>query len=128
VLPENRREVTTSIVTAALVAILYRYWFVTPVLQFITIGQWRIAAIVVAIAFGGVLSLLRLSRITLVCVSLAGLLLGGTWAAWQAHNDLRVSIGGAFASHVESFWREVIILTVAASIGAFCCSRLISHR
>lgn len=120
----DRRQVITSVVMTALVAILYRYWLVSPVLQYVTIGQWHIIAIVVATACGGVFSLLRLPAMTVMCDSLIGLLLGGTWAAWQAPNDVRVSIVGAFSSHLESFWREVIVLTVAASIGAFCCARL----
>ena len=120
----RRRGVIVTLVTTALVAILYRYWLVTPVLQYVSIGRWRIFAVVVAIACGGVLSLLRLPVLALACGSIAGLLLGGTWAAWQAPNDVPVSVGAAFASHLGSFWREVIILTVVASIGAFCSARL----
>jgi hypothetical protein len=116
------------LVTTALAAILYRYWLVTPVLQSVSIGRWRILAIVVATVCGGALSLLRIPLIALGCGTMAGLLLGGTYAAWQAPHDVPFSVGAAFASHLASFWREVIILTIAAAFGEFCCSRFISSR
>jgi hypothetical protein len=54
---------------------------------------------------------------------MAGLLSGGTWAAWRAPGDIPISVGAAFASHLESFWRDVIILTIFATVIAFCCAR-----
>ena len=107
---------------AAPIAILYQYWLVAPVLQYVSIGRWRFLAIVVAAACGAVLSL-RLPILALACGSMAGLLLGGTWAGWQAPNDVPIAVGAAFASHLESFWREVIMLAVAATVGGFSCAR-----
>ena len=66
--------------TATIFAALYKYWLTTPVLQYMSIGRWRLFAIVVAIACGGALSLLRVSTPALSFGAMAGLLLGGTWA------------------------------------------------
>jgi hypothetical protein len=127
-MPSRITVVRTSVI-ALLIAVLYRYWLVTPVLQYLSIGKWRLVAIVVAAGIGCVMSLLRLPTLTLVYASVAGLLLGGTWSAWQAPNDVPISVSGAFASHLESFWRQIIILTVATTVGGFCCSRLLkNHR
>jgi hypothetical protein len=118
--------VKTSVV-GILIAILYRYWLVTPVLQYLSIRKWYLVAIVVAAAIGGVMSLLRLPTLALMCASVAGLLLGGTWAAWQAPNDVPISVSGAFASHLSSFWHQILILTVSSSIGGFCCARFLTR-
>jgi hypothetical protein len=127
-MPSKITAVKTSVLTL-LIAVLYRYWLVTPVLQYLSIGKWRIVAIVVAAGIGCVMSLLRLPTLTQVCAPVAGLLLGGTWAAWQAPNDVPISVSGAFASHLESFWHQIIILTVTASVGGFCYARLVKdHR
>jgi hypothetical protein len=127
-MPGKITVVRTSVI-ALLIAVLYRCWLVTPVLQYLSIGKWRLVAIVVAAGIGCVMSLLRLPTLTLVCASVAGLLLGGTWVAWQAPNDVPISVSGAFASHLESFWRQIIILTVATTLGGFCRARLVkNHR
>src|SRR5580693_2857809 len=124
----NRITVVRTSVIALLVAVLYRYLLVTPVLQYLRIGKWRLVAIVGAAGIGCVMSLLRLPTLTLLCVSVGGLLLGGTWAAWQAPNDVPISVSGAFASHLESFWRQIIILTMATAVGGFCCARLVKNH
>jgi len=83
---------------------------------------------VVAAACGGVSALFGLRVIALACGAIAGLLLGGTWAAWRAPSDVPISVGAAFASHLESFWRDVIILTTSATVVAFCCARFAKRR
>ena len=127
-MPSKSTVIKTSVV-ALFIAILYRYWLVTPVLHYLSIGKWQFVAIIVAAATGCFMSLLRLSTLPVVCVSVASLLLGGTWAAWQVPNDVPISVSGAFASHLEFFWRHIIILTVAITVGEFCCARLVrGHR
>jgi hypothetical protein len=107
---------------AAIFAVLYRYWLVTPVLQYMSVGRWRLFAVVVAAACGGVLSLLRVSTPALSVGAMFGLLLGGTWAAWKFPNDVAISVYGAFASHLESFWRETLMLTFTTTLAGFCCA------
>jgi hypothetical protein len=126
-MPSRITVVRTSVI-ALLIAVLYRYWLVTPVLQYLSIGKWRLVAIVGAAGIGCVMSLLRLPILTVVFASVAGLLLGGTWAAWQAPNDVPISVSGALASHLESFWRQIVILTVATIGGGFCCARLVKNH
>jgi len=123
----RKSTVKTSIVVL-LIALLYRYWLVTPVLQYVSIGKWYLVAIVVAAASGCAMSLLRLPALAWVCASMAGLLLGGTWAAWQAPNDVPISVSGAFESHLESFWRQIIILTVTTTVSGFCFARFVRGR
>ena len=123
----RKSTVKTSIVVL-LIALLYRYWLVTPVLQYVSIGKWYLVAIVVAAASGCAMSLLRLPALAWVCASMAGLLLGGTWAAWQAPNDVPILVSGAFGSHLESFWRQIIILTVTITVSGFCFARFVRGR
>ena len=122
-----RGAITTSI-TVATIAILYRYWLVAPVLRYLNLSGWRLVAIAAAAAIGCALSRLRFSALALVCASMAGLLLGGTWAAWQAPNDVPVSIIAAFTAYLESFWREVIVLTAASTIAGSCFARIAKNQ
>jgi hypothetical protein len=120
--------VTKTSLVALLIAVLYRYWLVTPILQYLSISNWYLVAIIVAAATGCAMPLLRLPTLAFVCAPAAGLLLGGTWAAWQAPNDIAKSFSGAFESHLESFWLLIIILTVTTTVGGFCCARLVSRH
>lgn len=124
----NRNTVVKTSVVALLIAVLYRYWLVAPVLQFLTIRQWHAVALGVAAATGCVMSLLRLPTLAVMSASVAGLVLGGTWTAWRAPNDIRVSVSYAFESHLESFWHQIIILTVTTTVGGLCCARFVRRR
>ena len=53
----------------------------------------------------------------LSCGVMVGLLLGGTWAEWKTPNDVAISVGAALWSHLESFWRQMLTLTFAATLG-----------
>jgi hypothetical protein len=122
--PRIKTVVKTSVIIL-LIAVLYRYWLVTPVLKYLSIGKWYLVAIVVATATGCVMSLLRLPTVVLACASVAGLLLGGTWTAWQAPNDVPISVSGASESYLVSFWRQLLILTVITTVGGFCGARFL---
>jgi len=124
----SRNTAVKTSVIALLIAVLYRYWLVTPVLQYFSIGRWYLVALLVAAATGYVMSLLRLPTLAMVCASVAGLLLGGTWAAWQAPTDVPVSMSGAFESHLESFWRQIILLTFVTTVVGSCCARFVRGR
>src|SRR5260370_9514553 len=109
-MPRRNTVVKTSVV-ALLIAVLYRYWLVTPVLQYLSIGKWHLVAMVVAAPTGCIMSLLRLTTPAMGCASLAGLLLGGTWAGWQAPNDVPISVSGAFKAPLGAFLRQKVIFT-----------------
>jgi len=128
VYPARARWAAHATVVAAIFAVVYRYWLLAPVLQRVSVSHWRLIAIVVAAMCGGGLSLLRVSMSALSCGTIAGLLFGGTWAELKAPNDIRVSVYDAFATHLESFWWEILILTFAASLAAFCCAYLVHRR
>ena len=117
--------VRTSVVTLV-IAVFYRYWLVTPILKYLSICSWFLVALLLAAATGYLMSLLRLSTSAMVCASVAGPLLGGTWAAWRVPNDVPISLSGAFESHLETFWRQVLILAVTMAVSGFCCVRLLS--
>jgi len=110
------------------IAVLYRYWLLTAILQYLSIAKWSLVAIAVAAATGCVVSLLRLSTLALMCASVTGLLLGGTWAAWQAPNDVPISLSDAFESHFASFWRQMLILNLTIAVSGLCCSRFVKAR
>jgi hypothetical protein len=95
------------------------------VLQYLSIGRWTLVAIVVAGVAGGVMSLLRIPMLVLLGASVAGLLLGGTWAAWRFPNDVPISVAGGFESHLESLWRQVLILMGTFTVSGFCCPRFL---
>jgi ABC-type multidrug transport system permease subunit len=59
---------------------------------------------------------------------MVGLLLGGTWAAWTVPNDVSISVYHAFASHLESFWQETLMLTLATTLAGFCCAYFAEHH
>jgi hypothetical protein len=128
VTPIKLRWAIHAFIAALIFAVPYMYWLTTPLLQYVSVGRWRLFAIVVAAGSGGALSLLRVSVAALSCGAFAGLLIGGTLAAWKAPNDVAISDFGAFASHLESFWREVLILTFAAALAALCCNYLRKRR
>ena len=115
-------------VTTALFAVLYRYWLTTPVLQYVSVTCWRLFAIIVSALCGVVLSLLRVSTPALSCEVMAGLLLGGTWAAWTSPPDVTISVCDAFRSHLESLWQEVFRLAFVATLAAFCCDYFRKRR
>lgn len=121
----SRSTVIKTAIFALLIAVLYRYWLVTPVLQYLSFRKWHLVAVVVAAAIGCVMSLLRLPTLGVVCASVAGLLLGGTWTAWHAPNDVPTSLSGALESHLVSFWRQAIIFTVTVTVAGFCCDRFV---
>lgn len=114
-------------VSAAMFAMLYKYWLTTPVLQYVSIDRWRLIAIVVAAACGVALSLLRVSTLALSCGAMIGLLLGGTLVAWRS-TDISISVYDAFAGHLNSFSGEVLTLTLAATLPALCYDYLRTRR
>ena len=113
------RWLVNALIAAAIFAILYKHWLTTPVLRYVSVGQWRWLALMVAAACGGVLWLWRFSALALSSGAVTGLLLGGTWAEWTAPNDVKISVYHAFASHLESFWLEILRLTVTTTVTAF---------
>lgn len=124
----SRREFTIALIVAALISMLYRYWLVYPILRSLSLGQWRWVAVSVAAAIGATCSLLGLPMRAIVTAAVVGLLSGGTWAALFIPTDVRVTVYSAFASHLESFWREVIILTIVIALSTAFVSRFSRPR
>jgi hypothetical protein len=124
----SKRSIIQTFIAAVIFAVPYKFWLVAPVLQHMTIGGWRLFAVVVAASCGGALSLFRVPMPAITGGAVAGLLLGGTWAAWRIPNDVPVSVGGAFATHLKSFWGEVLILTAAAAASGCCCACFARRR
>jgi hypothetical protein len=115
-------------ITAALFAVPYKFWLTTPVLQNISIGNWRLLAISVAVGLGLGLSRMSVATPILSCGATLGLLVGGTIAVWTAPHDVAISVYCAFASHFKSFWREVLVLVATATLAALCSGYLRRHQ
>jgi len=116
------RWVTYVFIPAAIFAVLYKYWLIAPVLQHVSIGRWRLFAIVIAAGCGGALSLLRFPVPALSCGALVGLMVGGTWVEWKSPHDVTISLSAAFESHLEYFGAEILRLTFAATLAGLCCA------
>jgi hypothetical protein len=116
--PSKLSWVIHATIAAALFAVPYNFWLTTPVLQDISIGYWRLLAILVAAGFGIALSLIGIATPALSFGAIVGLLMGGSIAEWKASHDVAISPYGAFATHLESFWREVLILAATATLAA----------
>ena len=116
-----------ALIATAIFAVLYKHWLTTPVLQYMSIGRWRLIAVVIAATCAGALSLLRFSTVALTCGAMTGLLLGGTWTAWTS-SDVTISAYHALASHLESFWREVLRLAFTTTLTAFLFGYLAKRR
>ncbi len=119
----TKREVAFAIILAGLISILYRYWLVYPILHYLSLDQWRCAAILVAAVIGATCSLVRLPIRAVVAAMVAGLLSGGTCAVSFFPTDARVTVFSALTSHLESFWRKVMILTIVTTSCSFIVSQ-----
>lgn len=115
--PISTRQVVKVSVVAAVSAVLYRYWLLAPVLGVLSMIQWCAAALAVAAVFGGVLGMWRFNVLVLIFGTMVGLFLGGTWAGWHTPgNDMPASIGAAFESNLESFWRVMILILLIITV------------
>jgi len=123
--PVSRREVVRVSIAATLSAILYRYWLITPVLDHLSLNQWRAVAIGVAALVGSLWALSKWNLSALVSGFMVGVLAGGTWAHWQVSH---ASLGDAFESNLECFGRDMIMLTVAVTLSGYCSARFAKSR
>lgn len=119
----TKTEFTFALIVAALISILYRYWLICPILRCLSLGPWRLVAVFVAVTIGSASSLLGLPVRALLVAVVAGLLLGGTWAFFLVATDVRVTFRSAGISHLESFWREVIVFTIVIVLSSLFVSR-----
>ena len=81
-MPPSRRGVINTLIIAALISVLYRYWLATPVLKYLSIDEWRLIAVVVAAASGCVLFRLRFSVPALACgskIQVVALVISSRW-------------------------------------------------
>jgi hypothetical protein len=69
-------------------------------------------------------------RLRIVPVQILRVRFGVRLDGWPTHwgdlgcvaapNDVTISVSAAFASHLESFWREAVVLTLTVIVGGFC--------
>jgi len=109
-------------IVAVIFAVLYRFWLIEPVLDRVSVGRWRLFAIVIAAGCGSALCLLRIPVPALSCGALVGLIFGGTWVEWKSPHDVTISLSSAFDSHLEYFGGEIPKLTFAATLAGLCCA------
>jgi hypothetical protein len=93
----------------------------TPVLEHLSRNQWRGAAVGVMALLGILWTLAQWNLSTLAAGSIAGLLVGGTRVALPISHG---RIGDAFKSNLELLGADIISFTLAATMSAYCVSRL----
>jgi hypothetical protein len=59
--PVERNWAIQAALTVAVFAVPYKFWLTTPVLQNISVGTWRLLAVLFAVGFGAGLSLMGVS-------------------------------------------------------------------
>ena len=121
------REFVLALLLLVATSILYRYWLVFPILQYLSLWQWRTVAIVVAVILGALSSLIGLRTQVAATAITLGLLLGGTWTAYSTQHDVRTSLPLEFMSHLRAFWREVLVLLASAVISQLCGGLVLSR-
>src|SRR5256885_7608927 len=98
------RELALASAFAVLTSVIYRFWLTYPILRVITVGQWRILAILAAGILGAAAALVRLRSYVFVLAggpggSFGGAPGGGCWAH---------PVGNFFFSgcplHPRKFW------------------------
>ena len=81
-----RESILTSIVLG-LVAILYKYWLTLPVLNYLSVGQWRATGVAVAAILGVAFGMAKLPAYYFGPAVALGLLLGEAWAELSFPSD-----------------------------------------
>lgn len=111
-----------------LTAVLYRFWLTYPILDKLTMGQWRIAAILAAASFGVFAALLRLPTYMLTAAVAIGLWAGGARAGLGAPRDTPTTFFDESVSHLQIFWREILLLIAVSTVGKFWCDYLLNKN
>lgn len=129
-MPESlARELILTTILAILVGVLYRCWLIYPILQLLTIGQWRLVALLVAVALGMLSALLRIRTYVWTVAVLVALLFGGALTAlFLPIHDVRTTFSEQFVSHFNSFWRELAVLTAAATASNLGSTHVLRRR
>lgn len=120
------RASVLAITFCVLIGVLYRYWLIYPILQHLTIAQWRLLATVIVAMIGAISAVLRLGTLTFTPIVAVGLLAGGTWASMSAPHDIRTTLAMDFMSHLEALWGDVLRLIVVGTLSNFCSVYLFS--
>jgi hypothetical protein len=106
-------------VAVLLTATLFGVWLTTPVPDVLSRNQWRGVAFAGATLLGILWSLARWNLSTLAIGFSTGVLVGGTQVALPISHG---RMGDAFNSNLELFGAEIVSLTVAATVSAYCVS------
>ena len=120
------RELFLATILAVFTAVLYRYWLIFPILQYLAITRWRLVALLVAVILGSLAALLRIRTYFCGGAVLTALLFGGalTFLFLPVH-DVRTTFFEQFVSHFSSLWRDVMFITCAAVMGNFLWTLLV---
>src|SRR5262245_5852798 len=114
-----KRDIPTFLIAVIVSAWLFRAWLTLPVLDVLSVNQWRAFGMAVALLAGG-LSKAGNLRVSIFVTALAvGLLVGGTLAALPVFHG---SMSDAFESNLDSVGLEIIAFTLSSAIGVFFVS------
>jgi len=106
----------------------YRLWLTYPILQNLTVSEWRIVAILAAAIFGAAAALAKLPPYFSVPAILVGLFFGGAWAGLSAPHDVPTTFLAEFVGHLRGFWPEVVLLSEVPLICSLGCARLLQRN
>jgi hypothetical protein len=120
------RTAIRLLLCAMLSAILFRYWLTTPVLDRMSIGQWRAVGISVAALIGSLCAFSKWNVSTLACGFVVGALAGCFWAAFPM--DHRGSIADAFYSSTELSGSDIAIFTATVTLSGCWFARARRRR
>ncbi len=122
------RKLSLGLILAVLVSMFYRFWLTYPILQNLTVSEWRIVAILAAAIFGAASALAKLPTYFSVPVILAALFFGGAWAGLSAPRDVPTTFLAEFAGHLRVFWPEVVLLSAVSLICSLCCAHVLQRK
>ena|ERR1051325_9374711 len=121
----STRKLVIWLMLVAVTAFLYQFWLTYTVLRHLTFSQWRTAAILVVVVLGIGSALVRLPAYVFASAITIGLLFGGTWAELSVPRDVPTTFFAELTSHLQNFWREVLLFIAVSTAGHLCITHLL---
>src|SRR5262245_46868238 len=120
------REIAIAAILVILTTFLHGAWLIYPLLKYMTKNDARLVAILVALLLGAASALVCLRADICALAVFAGLMGAGVWLSFfPPMHDVALRVFSEFEIYLQLFWRELLSVTFAATIGNFAASRLL---
>jgi uncharacterized membrane protein len=116
-----RRQTAGVLSAAILSALLFRYWLIMPVLQYLNENQWRVVGLGVVAIAGGIWAFFQWNILLLLVGAVIGVLTGGTWAELQFSHG---SWGAAFESNFDALSGDMLLYVLVMTLSG-CGARFV---